>query len=40
MFEHMEIAENIYECVVEPYLKTKITREEATHVGHISKMRG
>ena len=39
IFERMEIAEYIYEGVLEPSYK-KPTREDANSAGHISKMRG
>ena len=34
MFEHMEISESIYECVVEPSYK-KTNRADDNSVGHI-----
>ena len=39
MFEHTEIAEYIYEVVVE-YSYKKITREDANQAIHSIKMRG
>ena len=39
MFEHMEIAESIYEVVVGPSYK-KYTRSDANFAGHSRKKRG
>ena len=39
MFERIEIAESIYEGVVEPSYE-KTTRTYANRVGHSSRMRG